>query len=84
MFYKINDDYYVLVGNKYVKVVFEVKNGDIKATPINGEYIERSPLIKAMEQPFNEEFQKKLKNKGKSFGENNRDSRDTEYKNRLR
>lgn len=84
MFYKINDNYYVLVGNKYMEVKFTVENGEVQATPKNGKYIERSSKVNAIPQPFDEEFRKKLKNKGKSFGENNRDSRDTEYRNRLR
>lgn len=85
MFYKIKDNYYVLVGNKYIEVKFTVKNGEVQASPINGKYIERSQNIEAKPQPFNEEFQNKIKEneKRKGFGINKSDSRNTNFKDRI-
>lgn len=64
MFYKIDDNYYVLVGNKYVQVKFEVKDGDINPVPLDKK-IERDAHTKAIAQPFNEEFKKSIINKNK-------------------
>ena len=83
MFYKIKDNYYVLVGNKYMEVKFTVENGDVQATPNNGKYIERSSNVNAIPQPFDEDFKNKIKDKGKSFGMNKSDSRSTNFKDRI-
>ena len=82
MFYKIKDNYYVLVGNKYMEVKFTVENGEVQATPSNGSYIERNNTVNAIPQPFDEEFKNKIKNKG--FGMNKSSSQDTNLKNRLK
>lgn len=83
MFYKIKDNYYVLVGNKYMEVKFTVENGEVQAKPVNGSYIERSSNVNAIPQPFDDDFQKKIKNKEKGFGMNKSDSRNTNFKDRI-
>ena len=83
MFYKIKDNYYVLVGNKYIEVNFTVENGEVQATPSYGKYIERSSNVNAIPQPFDDDFQKKIKEKGKGFGINKSDSRNTHFKDRI-
>lgn len=83
MFYKIKDNYYVLVGNKYMEVKFTVENGEVQAKPVNGSYIERSSNVNAIPQPFDNDFQKKIKDKEKSFGLNKSDSRNTHFKDRI-
>lgn len=82
MFYKIKDNYYVLVGNKYMEVKFTVENGEVQAAPSNGSYIERNNTVNAIPQPFDEEFKNKIKNKG--FGINKSSSQYTNLKNRLK
>lgn len=83
MFYKIKDNYYVLVGNKYMEVKFTVENGEVQAIPNDGKYIERSANVNAIPQPFDNDFQKKIKDKEKSFGLNKSDSRNTHFKDRI-
>lgn len=64
MFYKINNDYYVLVGNKYVQVRFEVQGDDVNAVPLNKK-IERDINVNAIAQPFNDDFKKQIINRNK-------------------
>ena len=64
MFYKIDNDYYVLVGNKYVQVRLEVKDNDVNAIPLDKK-IERDININAVAQPFNDDFKKQIINKNK-------------------
>lgn len=59
MFYKIKDDYYVLVGNKYMQVKFKVDGEEINSVP-TGEFLERNSSVKAEECPFNEDFKKQI------------------------
>jgi len=59
MFYKIDKDYYILVGNKYIQVDFEVNGNDINSKPLNKE-IERTPKINAKPQPYNDDFIKEI------------------------
>ena len=65
MLYNIDDKYYVLVGRKYVRVIPEVKGDEVVLTPNQKEYIERTDDLKVKEQPFNDEFQKFIKNRSK-------------------
>lgn len=62
MFYKIDNDYYILVGSKYMQVKFETKGKEINAVP-TGKEIERNPSIKVVSQPFDEEFKKQVNKK---------------------
>lgn len=64
MFYKINNDYYVLVGNKYVQVRFEVQGDDVNAVPLDKK-IERDINVNAVAQPFNDDFKKQIINRNK-------------------
>lgn len=64
MFYKIDNDYYVLVGNKYVQVKFEINGDDVNAIPLNKK-IERDINVEATSQPFNDDFKKQIINKNK-------------------
>lgn len=64
MFYKIKDDYYVLVGNKYMQVKFKVDGEEINSVP-TGEFLERNSSVKAEECPFNEDFKKQITRNGK-------------------
>ena len=59
MFYKIENDYYVLVGNKYMQVKFNVDGEEINPVP-TGKYIERNSSVRAEEYPFNEDFKKQF------------------------
>ena len=86
MFYKINDKYYVLVGNKYMEVEFTVENGEVQAKPSNGAYVERTANVNAIPQPFDEDFKDKIKSKGKEpekgFGLNKSSSRESKFRDR--
>ena len=77
MLYKIKDDYYILVGNKYVKVNFEINGDDINLTSNKDDYIERTPNLKVTEHNFNEDFKKSIINSKR----NRRESISTELGN---
>lgn len=62
MFYKIGNDYYVLVGNRYMQVEFKVNGEELNAVP-TGKSVERTNEVHAIEQPFNEEFKKQFTRK---------------------
>lgn len=62
MFYKINNDYYVLVGNKYMQVEFKINGEEINAIP-TGKELERSSDLKVESYEFNDDFKKKLTHK---------------------
>lgn len=70
MFYKIDKDYYVLVGRKYVKVEFEVDGNEINAIPTK-EVIERNDDIKVISKPYNNDFIKEIIDMSKKKNENN-------------
>lgn len=63
MLYNIDGKYYVLVGRKYIRIIPEVKGDEVVLTPNQKEYIEKTDSVVAKEQPFNEEFQKLIKNR---------------------
>lgn len=68
MFYKIDNDYYVLVGSKYVLVKFEIIGNEIIAKPLNKK-IEKSDGLKIIDQPFDDLFKKEIMNKLHSTNE---------------
>ena len=62
MFYKIGNNYYVLVGNKYMQVEFKIDKEEINAVP-TGKSIERDKAIGVKAYQFNEDFKKQLTHK---------------------
>lgn len=62
MFYKIGNDYYVLVGNKYMQVKFKIDGEEINAVP-TGKSVEKNSAEKVQAYQFNEDFKKQLTHK---------------------
>jgi hypothetical protein len=60
MLYKIEDNYYIRVGRKYIEVKILVKDGDVSLEPNHKKYIEDNGGLKVTEQVFNDEFVKKI------------------------
>lgn len=73
MIYQIENDYYVKVGNKFVKLSFSFdEHGELVMTPINSEKIENNPSIIARPTTLDNEKLKiveDLKKASKSFEE---------------
>lgn len=72
MIYQIKDNYYVKVGNKFVKLSFKFDDNDeLVMTPINSEKIENNPNLVVKEVMFEKEklnIAKSIrKNETKSF-----------------
>lgn len=70
MIYQIKDNYYVKVGNKFVKLSFSMNNGELVMTPINSEKIENNPNLIVRATTFENEkskIEESLKNNKKSF-----------------
>lgn len=63
MLYIIDNECYILVGNKYVKVDFDVNNNDVTLIPNRKEYKERNVNLKVKQQPFDNKFKEKIKKK---------------------
>ena len=76
MLYNIDGKYYVLVGRKYIRIIPEVKGDEVVLTPNQKEYIEKTDSVVAKEQPFNEEFQKLIKNRTEREKREVRDDRE--------
>ena len=56
MIYQIKDNYYVKVGNKFVKLSFSFDvNDELIMTPINSEKIENNPNLNVRETTFDSE-----------------------------
>ena len=58
MLYKINNDYYIRVGRKYIKVDMVVKGDNILVTPDNKSVIEHNNSLKVTEVKFDDAFKK--------------------------
>ena len=72
MIYQIKDNYYVKVGNKFVKLSFSFdSNDELIMTPINSEKIENNPSLIVRATTFDNEKLKiaKALKKPKSFEE---------------
>ena len=70
MIYQIKDNYYVKVGNKFVKLAFSMNDGELVMTPINSEKIENNPNLNIRVTTFENEkskIEESLKNNKKSF-----------------
>ena len=71
MIYQIEDNYYVKVGNKFVKLSFSFDiNDELIMTPINSEKIENNPNLIVRATTFDNEKLKiaeSLKKSNKSF-----------------
>lgn len=65
MLYKIKNEYYILVGRKYVKVSFEINKDDINIKPNVNDYIEKTDDLIVSEQPFDSKFKKSIIDKNK-------------------
>lgn len=59
MFYKIDNDYYVLVGDKYMQVKFSVDGEELNSTP-TGKELERNTVKNVKPQPFDDDFKKQF------------------------
>lgn len=58
MLYKINNDYYIRVGRKYIKVDIVVKNNNVTLKPNNKYVIEDNKSLKVSEVAFDDSFKK--------------------------
>ena len=71
MIYQIKDNYYVKVGNKFVKLSFSFdSNNELIMTPINSEKIENNPSLTVRATTFDNEKSKiadSLKRNNNSF-----------------
>lgn len=60
MLYKINNDYYIRVGRKYIKVDIVVKNNNVTLKPNNKYVIEDNKSLKVSEVAFDDSFKKSM------------------------
>ena len=60
MLYKINNDYYIRVGRKYIKVDIVVKNNNVTLRPNNKYVIEDNKSLKVSEVAFDDSFKKSM------------------------
>lgn len=60
MLYKIDNNYYIHIGRKYIEVNFQIKGNDVSLIPNNKKFIEDNGGLKTTEYVFNDEFKKKL------------------------
>lgn len=60
MLYKINNDYYIRVGRKYIKVDIVVKNNNVTLKPNNKYVIEDNKSLKVSEVAFDNSFKKSI------------------------
>ena len=58
MLYKINNDYYIRVGRKYIKVDVVVKSNNVTLKPNNKYVIEDNKSLKVSEVAFDDSFKK--------------------------
>lgn len=73
MLYKIKEKYYILVGNKYIRVEV-VPNGkdDIQLIPKMEEFIEKNNSVLATNVDINDSFKKQIIRNSKSMFNNSR------------
>lgn len=60
MLYKINNDYYIRVGRKYIKVDVVVKSNNVTLKPNNKYVIEDNKSLKVSEVAFDDSFKKSM------------------------
>lgn len=60
MLYKIEDNYYIRIGRKYIEVKFLVKDGDVSMETNPKKFIEDNGNLNVTEQVFNDEFIKRI------------------------
>ena len=60
MLFKIEKDYYVRVGRKYIKVDFVVVNNDVSLVPDKKVVLEINQKLKVVEYAFDDAFKKKI------------------------
>lgn len=60
MLYKIKDDYYILVENRYVKVDFDIKGDNVEVRADNSKSIEKTSSVVATSVSFNDTFKKDI------------------------
>lgn len=83
MLYEINNNYYIRVGRKYVKVDMIVDGDDVKLSPNNKKVIEDNKSLKFSEVAFDDSLKKSIIANTKKRTEN-RDDEEIVTRNRYR
>lgn len=60
MLFKIEKDYYIRIGRKYIKVDIVVKNNDVSLVPDKKVVLEDNQDLKVVEYVFDDNFKKKI------------------------
>ena len=60
MLFKIEKDYYIRIGRKYIKVDIVVKNDDVSLVPDKKVVLESNKDLKVVEYVFDDNFKKKI------------------------
>lgn len=60
MLFKIEKDYYIRIGRKYIKVDIVVKNNDVSLVPDKKVVLESNQDLKVVEYVFDDDFKKKI------------------------
>lgn len=83
MLYEMNNNYYIRVGRKYVKVDMIVDGDDVKLSPNNKKVIEDNKSLKFSEVAFDDSLKKSIIANAKKRTEN-RDDEEIVTRNRYR
>lgn len=83
MLYEINNNYYIRVGRKYVKVDMIVDGEDVKLSPNNKKVIEDNKSLEVSEVAFDDSLKKSIIANTKKRTEN-RDDEEIVTRNRYR
>lgn len=60
MLYKINDNYYIRIGRKYIEVRFVVRDENVSIIPNNKKFIEATSDLKVEGQAFDDKFKHQI------------------------
>lgn len=83
MLYEINNNYYIRVGRKYIKVDIIVKDDEVTLSPNNKQYIEDNKSLEVSEVAFDDSFKKSRIAREKKRNERKEES-ETIIRNRYR
>lgn len=74
MLYEMNNNYYIRVGRKYVKVDIVVEDDDVKLVPNNKQVIEDNKSLDVSEIAFDDSFKKERMAREKKRNERKEES----------
>lgn len=74
MLYEMNNNYYIRVGRKYVKVDIVVEGDDVKLVPNNKQVIEDNKSLDVSEIAFDDSFKKARIDREKKRAEHKEDT----------